>query len=83
MDNPVTVRRSQCVGELGARIEDFFRREARPSEFFAPCAAFHVLIDNKAALTLLDKVIDSSDTWVAQSGSCASFGCKPTAQLGV
>jgi len=31
----------------------------------------------------LDKIINSGDTWMAQGGSCASFGCKPTAQFGV
>jgi len=76
MDNPVTVRRGQGVGELGTSIEDFVRGEAGPSQLFAPCAAFHVLIDNKAPLALLDKIINSGDTWMAQGGSCAGFGRK-------
>jgi hypothetical protein len=83
MDNPVTVRRDQCVGELDTRIEDFVRREAGPSQLVPPCAAFNELINNKAPLTLLDKVIHGGDTWMAQGGSCAGFGSEPTAQLGV
>ena len=83
MDNPVTVRRDQCVGELGTRIEDFLRRETGPGQLFAPGAAFHVLINNKAPLTLVDKVVHSGDAWMAQCRGCTGFGCKPTAQLGV
>ena len=83
MDNPVTVRGGQCVGELGARIEDFVRREAGPNQLFAPCASFNVFVNNKAALTVLDKVIDSGDTWMTQGGSRAGFRGKSTAQLGV
>jgi hypothetical protein len=83
MDNPVSVRRGQCVGELGARIEDFVRREAGPSQLFAPRAAFNVFINNKAALTLFNKVTDSGDTWMAQGGSGAGFDGKSAAQLGV
>ena len=83
MDNPVTVRRGQGVGELGTGIEDFVRGEAGPSQLFAPGAAFHVLIDNKAPLALLDKVIHSGDTWMTQGGSCSGFGCEPMAQLRV
>ncbi len=83
MDNPVTVRRGQGVGELGTGIEDFVHREAGPSKLFAPGAAFHVLIDNKASLAPLDKIINSSDTWMAQGGSCAGFGRKAKAQLRV
>src|ERR1700682_2241803 len=83
MDNPVTVRRGQGVSELGTSIEDLFRREAGPSQLFAPCAAFNELINNKAPLTLLDKVIHGGDIWMTQGGSCAGFGCEPTAQLGV
>ncbi len=83
MDNPVTVRSGQGVGKLGTGIEDFFRRETGQSKLFAPGAAFHILIDNKTPLAPLDKIINSGDAWMAQGGSCAGFGCKPTAQLGV
>jgi hypothetical protein len=83
MDNPVSVRRGQCIGELGALIEDFVGRETGPSQLFAPRTAFNVLINNKAAVTLLDKVIDSGDTWMAQGGSGMSFGGKSAGQLGV
>ncbi len=83
MDNPVTMRRGQCVGELDTGIEDLVRREAGPSQLFAPCAALNVLIDNEALFTLLDKVINCGDTWMAQRGSCAGFGSESTAQLGV
>src|ERR1700722_20210721 len=83
MDNPVLVRCGQGVGELGTALEDFVRGEAGPSQLFAPGAAFHVLIDNKAPLALLDKVIHSGDTWMTQGRSCAGFSCEPMAQLGV
>src|SRR5882762_9611317 len=83
MDNPVTVRRGQGVGELGISIEDFVRGEAGPIQLFALGAAFYVLIDNKAPLVLLDKVIYSGDIWMVQGGSCAGFGRKLMAQLRV
>ncbi len=83
MDNPAAVRRDQRVGELGTRIEDFVRREAGPSQLFTSCAAFNVLIDDEAPLTLLDKVIHGGNTGVAQGRRRAGFGGKPTAQLGV
>jgi len=83
MDDSVAVRCDQSVGELSTSTEDLIRREAGPRQRFASCTAFNVFINNKAPLTLLNKVIYSGNARMAQSGGCASFGCKATAQFGV
>ena len=72
MDNPLIVGRNQCVGELRTRI---VRCEASPSQLLPPRAAFNELINNEAPPTLLDEVIHRGDTWMAQGGSGAGFGC--------
>jgi hypothetical protein len=83
MDDSVAVRCDQCVGELRTTVKDLIGREPGPRQRFAPCTAFNVFINNKAPLTLLNKVIYSGDAWVIQSGGCGGFGRKATAQFGV
>src|SRR6516162_5883980 len=83
MDYSVAVRCDQCVGELRTTIEGLIRRESRPRQRFAPRRAFNVFINNKAALTLVNKVIYSGNTRMVQRRGCAGFGRKPMVQFGV